>query len=109
MTVLALAAAIVLGTGLFGWWSVPVLALGYGAWRGEETAAAFAALAALLSWGSLMAWNWLSGPVLVLAGSLGSVMRLPGWSLILATLLFPAVLAGAAAALGAAIRRALSE
>ncbi len=109
MTVLVLAAAMVLGTGLFGWWSVPVLGLGYGAWRGEEPAAAFAALAALLSWGSLMAWNGLSGPVLALAGSLGEVMGLPGWSLILATLLFPAVLAGAAANLGAAVRGALSE
>lgn len=109
MTVLVLAAAMVLGTGLFGWWSVPVLALGFGVWSGEEPAAAFAALAALLAWGTLMAWNWLSGPLLALAGSLGGVMGLPGWSLILATLLFPAVLAGAAATLGAAIRRALSE
>lgn len=109
MTVLVLALAMVLGTGLFGWWSVPVLALGYGVWRGEEPAAAFAALAALMAWGALMAWNWLSGPVLALASSLGEVMGLPGWSLLLATLLFPVVLAGAAATLGAAIRRVRSE
>ena len=51
-----------------------------------------------------MAWNWMEGPVAELAGSLGEVMGLPGWALLLATVLFPAVLAGTAAAVGAAIR-----
>ena len=104
MTVLLLTSATALGTALLGWWAVPVLGLVYGAWRGAGRAAAVAGGTALAGWSVLMAWNWMEGPVAELSGSLGAVMGLPGWALLLATALFPAVLAGTAAVVGAAIR-----
>jgi hypothetical protein len=105
MTLLILTAVMVLGTGVLGWWAVPVLGLVYGAWRGAGRAAAVAGLSALLGWSALLAWNWFEGPVAELAASLGTVIGLPARALLLATVLFPAVLAWTAAVVGAAIRR----
>ena len=109
MMVVLLAGAMALGTALLGWWAVPLLGLIYGAWRGTERGTAVAATSAFLGWSVLMAWNWMEGPVAELAGSLGAVMGLPGWALLLATALFPAVLAGTAAVVGAAIGRVKSS
>ncbi len=107
MTLLVLAGAMAVGTAALGWWAVPALGLAYGAWRSaDRTAAATAGISALLAWGALMAWNWWAGPVSELSVSLGAIMGLPGRALLLATLLFPAVLASTAAVVGAAIRRA---
>jgi len=105
MTLLLLTCAMALGTAALGWWAVPVLGLAYGAWRGGEHPAALAGAGALLGWSALMAWNWMEGPVAELSRSLGAVMGLPGWALLLATAFFPAVLAWTAAVVGAAMRR----
>ena len=66
----------------------------YGLWRGPGCAGAAAATGALLGWSLLTAWNWLSGPVTQLAASVGAVLGLPAWALLLATALFPAWLCG---------------
>lgn len=106
MTVLLLTSAMALGTALLGWWAVPVLGLAYGLWRGTGSAAVEAGGSALMGWSALMAWNWVEGPMVELTSSLGAVMGVPGWALLLTTALFPAVLAGTAATLGSAMRRA---
>ncbi len=104
ITVVVLGAAMALGTALAGWWAVPALGLVYGLWRGPDGAGAVAGGGALLGWSMLTVWNWLSGPVMELSGSVGAILGLPAWALPLATALFPAWLAGAAAAVGTAIR-----
>ena len=106
MMLLLLPCAMALGTAALGWWTVPVLGLAYGVWRGPEHAAAVAGGSALLGWSALMVWNWMEGPLAELSESLGAILGLPGWALLLATGLFPAALASTAAVVGAAIRRA---
>jgi len=101
---LALAAAIALGTALAGWWAVPALGFVYGIWRGSAATTLSASCAATAGWGALMAVNWFGGPTVTLSQLLGAVLGVPGWILPLATLAFPALLAGTSAALGSALR-----
>ena len=105
MSVILLTGIMALGTILLGWWAVPVLGLIYGIWRGAGRAVAVAGGSAFGGWSLLMAWNWTAGPVWELSESLGAVMGLPGGALMLATALFPAMLASTAASVGAAVRR----
>ena len=58
----------------------------------------------MLGWVALLVWGSTIGPVGNLADTVGGVMALPGAAVLLITLLFPAVLAGAAGALSAAVR-----
>ena len=105
MTLMILTSALALGTAVVGWWSVPVLGLAYGVWTGERRAGATAGISAFLAWSALMLWNWFEGPLAELSESLGAVMGLPGWTLLIVTVLFPTVLAWTAAGVGTAIRR----
>ncbi|HEX4935425.1 MAG TPA: hypothetical protein VFV33_19730 [Gemmatimonadaceae bacterium] len=100
---LILAIVVTLGTVLVGWWLVPVLALGFGVvMRGAPRPGATAALAGALGWGGYLAVVALGGgPVGSFAASLAASMKLPAWAPLAATLLFPALLAGPAAYLGA--------
>jgi len=60
-----------------------------------------AGISAVLAWGGLLVWGMSRGADLgEVASKLGSVMGLPGFTLVLATLLYPALLAVAAAWLG---------
>jgi hypothetical protein len=95
-----LGAAIALGTVVAGWWAVPVLGAVWGAAdrRGRRPALT-AALGGALGWAGLLAWDAARGPVRSFAGTVGGVVHLPGWALLLATVLFAAALAAAAAAL----------
>ena len=102
--VVILGCGVALGTALAGWWAVPALGMLYGLWRGPARVGTAAAAGALLGWSLLTAWNWLSGPATQLAASVGAVLGLPAWALLLATVLFPAWLCGCAAAAGAALR-----
>jgi hypothetical protein len=86
------------GSIIAGWWTVPVLAA---VWvrvvprlRGAVRSCM---LGAALGWGLLLGRTALEGPVALLARRAGGVLELPGWGLLVATLLFPALLAGAAA------------
>jgi hypothetical protein len=106
-TIVSLVVAFAAGTWLLGWWTVPVVALAYGLWNGRSVTRApgspVVALAAALAWGLLLAAAAVSAPVAALAGRLGALMGQPSFALYAATLLFPALLAWSAAALGHAI------
>lgn len=66
-----------------------------------ERAVRSAAAAALLAWGGLLLYGWIRGTDLsALSSSLGSAMGLPAWAPLVATLLYPLVLAASAAWLG---------
>jgi hypothetical protein len=98
--VAVLAAAMGLATWWIGWWTVPVVGAAWGlARRGEGFPAATAAVAASAAWTLLLALQAAVGPVGELSRRLGGVLGAPGWVPLLATVAFPALLAGAAAAL----------
>ena len=66
-----------------------------------ERAVRSAALAALLAWGGLLVYGLVRGTDLpALATSLGAAMSLPSWALVVATLLYPVLLASSSAWLG---------
>lgn len=66
-----------------------------------ERAVRTAALAALIAWTALLAWAWIQGTdVVALAKSLGAAMSLPEWAPVVATLLYPVILAASAAWIG---------
>jgi hypothetical protein len=94
---LIFAALVAVGTALAGWWVVPVLA---GVWvrvLPRRKLVRSCMLGAALGWALLLGRTALEGPVSLLARRLGGVLQLPGWGLLLVTVLFPALLAGAAA------------
>ena len=98
MVILVATIAIVLGT----WLGAPIIApivvgLAVGFVRPRH-AARHAALAGVLAWGGLLALAALRGDVVgTFASTLGGAMGAPGWAIILATLLYPALLASSAA------------
>ena len=92
------------GTALVGWWAVPAIGFGYGAWRGSKAAPLAASGAAAVGWAALMIFNLFGGPTIALSELLGAVLGVPMWVLPLATLAFPALLAGTSAAVGSALR-----
>lgn len=101
---LLLALAFALGTVVLGWWAVPVIGLAWGVIdRSRPAAAWIAALAAGLGWDGLLSWAGVEGPIGRLAAQVGSIMGIPGWGLVVATLLLPMLLAGTAAMVGAGI------
>lgn len=99
MTVVLIATiAIVLGT----WLGAPTLSailvglvVGFG-W--PLHAARRAALAGILAWGGVLVAAAMRGDTIVAFGnSLGGAMGVPGWVIVFATLLYPAMLASSAA------------
>lgn len=103
--VLILLVAFVLVTLFLGWWTIALVG---GLWglvaRRGTWPAATAAVAAGLGWALLLAWAAFRGPVLDLAGKVGTIMQLPGLGIFAITVLFPMVLAGSAAMLVGALR-----
>jgi hypothetical protein len=89
------------GTWLFGWWTIPVVALVFGLLPARPSLVAVAAAAA---WLALLLVDAAGGSITRLAGVLAGVMGLPSAALLLVTLLFPAVVAWSAASLGDAAR-----
>ena len=87
--------AVAVGTTLMGWWAVPVVTAGW-LWLSPtaESPVPRAMIGAALGWGLLLGWTTLQGPIGPLARRVGGLVWLPGWGLVLVTLLFPAVLAG---------------
>lgn len=91
------AAAAGAGTVLLGWWAVPLIGGLYGLRPGRTGwAAAEAATGAALGWVMLIGWTAAQGPVEVLATRVGGVFGIPGVGFIGATILFAALMAGAA-------------
>ena len=95
-----------IGTALLGWWAVPAAASVAGYLLGRERASGkMAAVAAALAWGGiLISYRLIGFPIDVLARRLAGAMQLPQAGLIVLSIVFPALLAGVAAALGAHIR-----
>ena len=103
--VLLLAELFAVVTYAFGWWTVPVVAAVWAIASRDSNRPLVAAACAALGWASLLLLDSVKGPVGTMATKLGGVMGVPGIVLLILTLLFPALLAWCAAALGAAFRR----
>lgn len=97
---LTLALAVALTTWGFGWWSVMICA---GAWtwirRTDPAVPILAAGAAATAWSGLLLVQSLSGPIGRVADVVGEAMQVSAGPLLLLTLAFPALLAGATAGL----------
>ncbi|MCC6317793.1 MAG: hypothetical protein IT361_08890 [Gemmatimonadaceae bacterium] len=103
---LILTMVIALGTVLVAWWVVPVAGAAYGLLGGRGRPALVAAAAGAAAWGGYLSILSFGGaPVTRFAGDLAHAMTLPSWAPHVATLAFPALLAGSAAALTARWRR----
>ena len=108
-----LAIAMALGTWVAGWWTVPLLAAVWGAWRawdegdGRHDPARWwnAPAAAAVAWGGLLALQAARGPVRTVAGRVGAVMGIPPVALLLATLVFAALSAWSVARVAGAVVR----
>lgn len=90
--------ALALSTWAFGWGAVVVVAAAW-TWIRREDAAVplMAAIAGILSWALLLGVQSLVGPVLEVARVVGTAMQVGPVALLLLTLAFPALLAGATA------------
>jgi hypothetical protein len=97
--VILLAEAFAVTTFGLGWWSVPLVAALWGLVSREDRRARTAALCAAGGWATLLLLDFARGPVATMGTQLGGVMNLPPAVLYLVTLIFPALLAWAAAAL----------
>jgi hypothetical protein len=104
--ILILAATFAIGTALLGWWAVPVVAGAAGYLLGRNRAPGIlAGIGAALAWGGiLLSYRVIGLPIGVLTRRLAGAMQLPQTGLVTLSILFPALLAGAAAALGGHMR-----
>ena len=94
--IVVLAALIAAATALVGWWTVPVVTA---LWVRVFPHAPMrtSVLGAALGWAGLLGWTAWHDSVMPLAHRLAGVLDLPWWGPVALTLLFPALLAGAAA------------
>ncbi|MGD2134847.1 MAG: hypothetical protein PVF27_01755 [Gemmatimonadales bacterium] len=104
LRVAMLALAFALGTWVVGWWAVPVLGLVWGAIASRAShPSRTAGASATLGWAMLLLWLGTQGPVWYVAQRVGPVLALPGWLFLGLTLIFPGVMALAAAAVAGEI------
>lgn len=103
LRILILAIVTALGTILLSWWIVPIVAAAYGVTaRGTARPGLVAAAGAAAGWGGYLSLLSFAGASMArFAGDLAHAMNLPTWAPHMATLLFPALLAGPAAHLTA--------
>lgn len=101
LRVLILAIVMAIGTVLVGWLSIPVVGAAFGYLASNQKvkgAGRQAALAAAISWGGYLGMSGFGGaPVVSFGAMLGRAMQLPAAAPWIATLLFPALLAGLSA------------
>lgn len=89
---------IALATWAYGWWSVVALSAAWTFIRRTDTATpVLAAGAGFVAWGSLLLYQSMHGPVGRVADVVGSAMQVGAGPLVILTLAFPALLAGATA------------
>jgi len=89
-----LALSFAIGTWILGWWAVPLFsAIAAVLARNVRHQAMAAALGAAVAWAGLLAWSATQGSVWSFGGLAGGAMGLSGFTLVLATLIFPAALA----------------
>jgi hypothetical protein len=92
------AIAVAAATGLFGWWTVPLLAVLVTVGSSRVGMGPLpCSLGAALGWTLLLGWDALHGSIGVAARRTGGALGVGTWGFTLATLLFPALLAGLAA------------
>ena len=96
---------IAVGTWIVGWWAVPIVGMLIGVVWSDGRPGLLAGSAGGLGWTLLLVWGSVSGPVGDLAGTVGGVVGLPGFAVLLVTVLFPALLAGAGGALTDALKQ----
>jgi hypothetical protein len=92
----------IVATLVLPWWSIAVVATGFGIFVAGAKAWE-AGLAATIAWGALLLLAVAQGPVGVLAARLGGLFHLPAAGLPIATVMFPGIVAWAAAGVGQAI------
>ena len=100
----ALILTIAVATAIAGWWAVPLVS---GMWTlaaPRRAAVIYAAFAGAAAWAALLIWAARAGPIGGVDALLTPIMNLPPRALIGLTLLYAALLAGAAALLAQAIR-----
>ena len=96
--VLAFAGLTAAATWAVSWWMVPaVAALQVRVAPDEPAPVAGCMVGAGLAWAILLGWGALHGPMDTVARRVGAVLDLSAWGFVAATLLFAALLAGAAA------------
>jgi hypothetical protein len=103
--------ALIAATAAIGWWGIAIAAFVWGMWAAHSTqqdahgtrAATCASIAAALAWTSLLLWTAARGPLPALITALGQIAGAPGSVLVVATVLFPALLAWSAATVGSAL------
>lgn len=103
-----LAELFAVATYALGWWTVPIVAVVWAIMSSEAKAARMAAICAAGGWATLLLLDAAKGPVGTMASRLGGVMGVPGFVLLVLTLVFPALLAWSAAALARGLRRTRS-
>lgn len=95
---ITLTLGVALATYAFGWLAVVVLS---GAWayirKDDPAMPLMAGGAGVLGWALLLLWGSFSGPIGVVAETVGAAMQVGGGSLLVLTLAFPALLAAATA------------
>ena len=100
------AAILVAATWIVGWWGVPLVAAIVGATLCTRRGiAGLTALAAVVAWSVLILVDGASGRFGALARAVAGTLTLPASVLLAVTLLFSALLAWSAAALGVEIGR----
>lgn len=89
-----------LGTWLFGWWSVPILAAIYALVdRRGRARGTIAAASAVLSWCAILAWYAVRGGAVAEATArMSALLKIPPAAFVAVTMAFVALLAGTAAA-----------
>jgi len=93
-------------TWIAGWWGVPLVAAVVGAVLcARRGIAGLTALAAVIAWSVLILVDGASGRFGALAGVVAGTLQLPAGALLMVTLLFAALLAWSAAAVGVEIGR----
>jgi len=98
LRMLCFAVLVALGTRVAGWWIVPVLAAVWVRVDPRDPTPVLTCMAgAALGWAMLVGLSALTGPVTTVARRAAGAMDMRPWELLLATLVFSALLAGAAA------------
>ena len=100
-----LAELFAVATYAFGWWTVPIIAVLWAIVSRDSNRALVASLCAAGGWASLLLLDAARGSVGTMASRLGGVMGVPGFVLLILTLVFPALLAWCAASLASGLLR----
>ena len=94
------------GTASVGWWAVPVVAALWSALtRNERSHPLLVGFAAMFAWGALLAIAATRGPVMELAKVVGGILSIGTLGALCLTLIYPALVAAAAAAFVRAVLR----